>query len=225
MTGGVGSVVGVVCTLSAFVSIFSWSAFGWQSQSTGLRDFATALAANRAPSGVIAPEAELTPKTDTAPSEARDAGAYRRTLPDLLAAFNKANPAFRATQDVGVVHVTATTQPTEIKRLLRRRVSVDRAEQMTAGDAMFRKLVTALRGSPVGAIAGTGPMPGSDCPLSQSVRVSQGTPTVGEFMDAVVSQAPGLVWLLTYDPDQPDLAVKVGFVCPDGTSVKMKIHQ
>lgn len=37
-----------------------------------------------------------------------------------------------------------------------------------------------------------------------------------DALDQIVTQVPGLVWVVTYDPGSPGEDVKVGLLCPDG---------
>ena len=52
------------------------------------------------------------------------------------------------------------------------------------------------------------------------VSKASGTYTVSSYLDRVVARLPDLIWLVTFDPEQPNNGLKVGVFCPGGESLK-----
>jgi hypothetical protein len=64
-------------------------------------------------------------------------------------------------------------------------------------------------------------MPGPECPLSLPVRIPHGSWSAIALLDTIVDQAPGLAWVVTYDPELPHANIKVGLMCPDGSTERI----
>lgn len=149
--------------------------------------------------------------------------AFHAELPRLLEEFERTHPVFRAQPLPGGVLVGRREQPDVVRALLSRSVSVEAPQPVTAADAIFKHLVGELKNRAVTAIAGVGPMPGASCPLDAVIRINKAPYIVTTFLNHVVEQAPGLVWILTYEPDAPDGGLRLGVVCPDGASFQMPL--
>jgi hypothetical protein len=195
-----------------------------QQTTDNVRDFALRLAVNGVPAGVVVRESEFVEKTSE-PHQANPKGraVFSATLPQLLSDFNSRNRNVRARSANGVVRVEATRLPDATKDLLAREVFIEGPQRVAAGDAIFKTLMSLVRGSAVTAIAGTGVMPGPSCRLQDAVEIPLGTYTVSSYLDRVVAHLPGLVWLVTFE--QPNDGLKIGVLCPGGESLKMRIAQ
>jgi hypothetical protein len=102
-------------------------------------------------------------------------------------------------------------------------VYIDRDLVVPARDAVFTHVVRAIAGRDPQGILGSGRFPGPECPLTGPVQLPQGASTVVAFLDEITRQVPGLVWLVTYDEDEPNDGLEVGFVCPDGATLKLSV--
>jgi hypothetical protein len=212
-------------TLVAVVSL-GGPAYARQQATDGVREFAVRLAVNGVPAGVVVCERDFAPKSTEPPkADAKHKQAFALTLPELLSAFNSRNHTIRAVRADRSIHLEATRLPEAVRELLARQIFIDASQKVPAGDAIFKVLMSLVRGSTVTAIAGTGIMPGRSCMLQGLVEIQRGTYTVSEFLDDIVTQVPGLVWLITFDAEELNSGLKLGVVCPGGESLKMTIAQ
>ncbi|MEW6322493.1 MAG: hypothetical protein AB1635_15570 [Acidobacteriota bacterium] len=211
-------------TLVALVSL-STPSYAGQQAAENVRDFSVRLAANGVPAGVVVRESELVATGNSPAADPKGKTAFLADLPQLISEFNASNRSVRAVSTSSVIHVESTRLPDAAKQLLSREVFIDRGLRVPAGDAIFKTLMGLVRGSAVTAIAGTGLMPGPSCRLQDVVHLPRGTYTVSGYLDRVVTQLPGLVWLVTFEAEQPSSALKVGVVCPGGESLRMRIDQ
>jgi hypothetical protein len=210
-------------TLIALVPLTAPS-YAVQPAPGSVRDFAVDLAVNGVPAGVVVPESEFVPRRSTAPSpDPVGKTSFVAKLPQLMSDFNLLARDMRAVSLNGVVRLQTTTLPDATRTLLAREIFIDATRQAPAGQAIFQLLVSRLQGATATGIAGSGIMPAPSCRLQDIVQISRGTYTVASYLDAVVTQLPGLVWLVTFDPERPNEDLKVGVVCPGGESLKMKI--
>ena len=181
-------------------------------------DFAIGLAQNHAPAGVVVPEKawqRVSGASYRSPREKRllpgeDVAAY-------VARFNASSHAFRATTEKGVVHVRSAGEPIGVHDTLARLVYIDESVELSAFRAVFEKVVVVMQGEERGLV-GSGIDPAAECPIFRPVRVSEGETTIAGQLDSIVRQVPGLIWFVTYDPDVPNLDLRVGLMCADGTS-------
>lgn len=134
----------------------------------------------------------------------------------LLREFNT-NHAVQAVDEHGVIHVRQADEPADVRAFLERPVLVRRAAESTgAFFAVLEWLPDALLGRLRGA---AGSRLGGDppCPWDEPVRVPRDSPSVLSYLDAIVKQAPGTVWLVIYDDWTPPFATpEVGMMCTNG---------
>lgn len=86
---------------------------------------------------------------------------------------------------------------------------------MTLGRALFIVPRVAAHGTLTG-IAGGG-IPSEACRLERHVQLDDRARSLAEFLDAVVAQAPGIAWVLTWDAESPRETLSLGAMCPDGS--------
>jgi len=194
-----------------------------QPQSRGVRDLAVRLAANGIPAGVISPDTQFTAVGRPPVKDPRGVEAFRAELPLILAEFERKNPSFLAQSLPGIVVVTSKDHPHIVADLLGRSVILPGVREATAGDAIFKHLAGRLRNTAITGLAGVGTAPGPSCPLGATVKFGTVSHTVSTFLNHVVQQVPGLVWVVTYDAAEGPSGIRIGIVCPDGTSLRTPI--
>ena len=72
------------------------------------------------------------------------------------------------------------------------------------------------------ALSGGG-LPGPRCPLSNSVHLPDTPLSTQHGLDEIVTQVPGLVWIVTYDAAVPDLDFALGLMCGGGETVLVEV--
>ena len=182
-------------------------------------EFARQLASVHVPMGMVVPVTEVVGRQ-------RDLGALTEGSPKSLSAvelrssiqrFNALKGRFRASQRGDVVHVRSVEEPAEVTTLLDRSTKLDGGVEVPAMLAIYQHVVSAMTGKeqPEG-YAWSGALPSPACPINQKVHLPSGLTAEG-VLDQVVSQVPGLIWVLTYNPQLKDNTMAVGLMCADGT--------
>lgn len=96
----------------------------------------------------------------------------------------------------GVLHVRTSNEPGHMTKLLNRSIDLEAASDVPAAEAVLTSIVNAVRGDRSAVKRGaTGP-------ASQPVTLRGGRTTFIQALDDVVRQAPGLVWYVTFLPEQ-----------------------
>jgi hypothetical protein len=207
---------------AALACVLTSSVAATQDQAAfGLRRFATELAHRGVAAGVVAEEGTFGVANGTASNEPSAEG-----LETLLGRFNAAaaHKIKAAADPSGTVHVRATDEPASVRDLVENQLIVPEARTISVRDAVFRRVIGALRGQEPQAMMGTGLVPGPDCPLDKPIRLSGNSTSLLGALDEIVKQAPGLVWLVTYDPVSPVPSARVGVLCPDGVALRMEVY-
>lgn len=187
------------------------------------RDFVQALALKEVAAGIVVPEEMFKRRV---PSGADETTAGRTTLDSVdsrMESFNFASGPFRAARKGRVIHVRSLDEPQEVTRALERAVEVRESVELPALQAVYSTVVGAISGAEPSGIVGSGILPGSECPLGRAVKIRPGSLTAIALLDEIVLQTPGLVWLATYDRDLPHANLKVGLMCPDGSTRKINV--
>lgn len=186
---------GTAVWLVAFM--LSWRALhaGQGSETGSPRQAAADLARRGVPGGIVARERDL--DGAKSPYQAHTVGPF--------------------------VHIRSSQEPERVALSLGRDVYIERDLVLPAQDAVFTHVVRAIAGREPQGILGSGRFPGPECPLTRPVQLPQGGSTVVGFLDEITRQVPGLVWLVTYDEDEPNDGLTVGFVCADGATVKLSV--
>lgn len=194
-----------------------------QPQTRGVRDLAVRLAANAIPAGVISPDAAFTAVGRPPVKDPRGLEAFRAELPLILAEFERKHPSFLVQSLPGVVVIVDKDQPHIVADLLGRSIFLPGVREATAADAIVKHLAGRLRNTTITGLAGVGPAPGPSCPLGATVKFGPVSHTVSTFLNDVVRQVPGLVWVVTYSVAEQPSNIRIGIVCPDGASLRMPI--
>lgn len=149
---------------------------------------------------------------------------FRAQLPLLLARFTETNAGLRAAIQQSMVHVRDIHAPEDVRELLERTLYINDGSRVSAAQAVFEAIAGAIRLERQRGIIGTGTFPGFECRLDRHVQLPEGPATVTALLDSVVQQAPGLVWLITYDDQLPMRGMKIGLMCPGGGSLMMPLY-
>lgn len=113
-----------------------------------------------------------------------------------------------------VPRVARRVRPREVDRILTTPVHVAEGT-LTAGRAIFIVPRVAVDGTLTG-VAGGG-IPSEACRLERHIQFDDRTRPLAEFLDAVVAQAPGIAWVLTWDAESPRDTLSLGVMCSDGS--------
>lgn len=113
-----------------------------------------------------------------------------------------------------VPRVARRARPSEVDGILTTPVRVTEGT-LTLGRALFILPRVAVHGTLTG-VAGGG-IPSEACQLERRVRLDERTRGLADFLDAVVAQAPGIAWVLTWDADSPLDTISLGVMCVDGS--------
>ena len=113
-----------------------------------------------------------------------------------------------------VPRVARRVRRQEVDEILRTPVRVTEGT-LTLGRALFIVPRVAVHGTLTG-VAGGG-IPSEACRLERHVQLDDRTRSLTEFLDAVVAQAPGIAWVLTWNAESPGEALSLGVMCPDGS--------
>ena len=212
----------LLCSLVTAASV----AFG-QSAQVSPAQYAMSLAQDGVPAGIVASR-EVLAQVRRMPRPQATVGTpsvVRGTLASGLDLFNAAKGAFRASQDDGIVHLRSLEEPAEISSALDRSTQLDEAVEVPAMHAIYRYVVRAMRGvEPSQGYVWTGGLPGPECPINRPIRIAGGPATAIGLLDQVVRQVPGLLWVVSYNPDQPSVALKVGLMCQDGSFFRTDVY-
>ena len=177
------------------------------------RTFAVGLARSGLSIGMVVEKGLL---SDGKPSPVTDPNVLQgETLQAAMARFNRSTPDVRASEHSGVVRIQSANLPPAIQAELNRAVYVPPVEGVLVWEAVFVKALGLLAGREPQGFAGTGIGEGAACGLDRRIRLG-GEATVTETLDAVVRQAPGLIWVITYSDDNPLQTMEIGVLCPDG---------
>jgi hypothetical protein len=188
--------------------------------------YAIALARHEVAGGLVAPRSVslrglVFPRPAATPAAKV---AFKEALGRSIDLFNASGGSFRASEDDGVVRLRSRDEPLEATNALKRTVHVERAG-VTAFALLRGRVIAALRGAePSEGFAFAGLMPGPDCLLGGSVRLTEGDHTATDLLDEIVRQVPGLVWCVTYSPGRLDRTLKVGLMSTDGATVSVDVY-
>ena len=75
----------------------------------------------------------------------------------------------------------------------------------------------------VTGVLGSGAGRNPRCQLDTLVALKEGPTSVGELLDHVVQQVPGLVWFVTYGAEASARPVSVGVMCPGRQYARMQL--
>ena len=189
-----------------------------------LRDWATRCAVLRVPVGLVLEESMWRTATEPpAPTGTRidPAGDSRKLVSEL----KQIAPDFRASaRRGGTLSVRSAREPEILRTELDQVRFYEDEARLPAMDAIMVRIKNAV-GKPRTALAGTSLPDPATCPANQEVHLTAGAKSLVEALDEVVSQVPGLVWVVTYDVKAPRPSMKIGFLCPDGSSFRTALHQ
>jgi hypothetical protein len=113
-----------------------------------------------------------------------------------------------------VVRITRRERPREVDEVLAKPVPTD-GQPLSIGRAIFIVPRLALNGELHGVLGGG--VPSEACQLEREIRTDNRVQTLRQFLDAVVLQAPGIGWVLAWDPASPRETLSLGVVCADGS--------
>ena len=129
----------------------------------------------------------------------------------VLAACTELNASLSQRREGGVLHVRTTREPRHVTELLHRSIYLEAESDVPAIEAVATRIVNAVRGNhSAGRHGSTGA-------TAQPVTLRGGSTTFMQALDDVVRQAPGLVWWMTFTPEEDSL-VMVGLVDRHGGS-------
>ena len=194
--------------------------------STSPLELAADLARRGVPGGFVVLARELgdVSSKSSRPAPAGALQSLEAGVTATLDQFNAAGSHYQATSADGFVHVRSVREPDDLRRTLERQVRIDQSSELSAGDAVFMRVVKALSGKEPLGIIGTGSFPdGPKCPLDRRVRITAGWTSATRMLDEIVRQVPGLTWLVTYDADAPYYGLEVGLVCGDGGTARITV--
>ncbi|MDQ3169568.1 MAG: hypothetical protein M3Q55_05475 [Acidobacteriota bacterium] len=183
--------------------------------------FAQALAQRGIAGGVIISEAAYGgPRSPVTP----ETGPPKGTLENALERFNGSQRRVTAAPGAIGVLIRGDDVPAHVDRALREARLVDDFEG-PAWRAIFESAGGLLRMSATQThgYIGSGAVPSSGCPFEAPVKIARGTKAVTQILDEIVTQAPGLVWLITYAPAAREGKLKIGYVCPDGVTQRVSV--
>lgn len=172
--------------------------------------FATALAANSVPAGILVPQSVFAAQRGTlpAPSDAAD------SLEAALVQFGAHYPEYRAVRHQGALVLRHHDVPEELDRLLQQPSANVQWSGRTALLAAI-DVGRQISGEPDrgGGVAGTGPLP-DGCPISAPINHRAQNATAIELLDAIVRQSKALVWILVFPETlTPELNLRLGLIC------------
>jgi len=197
--------------------------FAWaQDDGLTVREFGALMVENEVPTGIVLPEAALTfrrPARQPAATGSAARAAFRANIGTFLGKFSAQNPSLRAEFTGRTIRLQALELPSHVKDLLTQDVLLEEHEGNPQA-LLFGVVMPAVRGQPPGGVAGSGISPA--CQTTGQVRLSEGSRSVGQILDALVMQSPDVAWLVTYEPDKGTQGLQMGFICRDGSSVKAK---
>lgn len=133
--------------------------------------------------------------------------------PAPLAFLQAAGSHWTVSQDGGLVRLVRISRPPEVDMALSATVRPD-GEPLSVGRAIFVLPRVALNGELHGVVGGG--QPSEACGLDREVRVGAEPQTLGDFLDAVVREAPGLAWVMAWDLSAPRETLSLGVLCSDG---------
>ena len=191
-------------------------------------EYTISLAQSGVPVGLVAPREVLAGRHAVPHSETIVAGRSieGEDLASSLNLFNTAKGGFRARQEGGVVHVRSLEEPTEVGSALERSTLMEEPVEVPAFGAIYRYVVRAMSGvEPPQGFAFSGALPGPECPINHTVRMPGGSLTAIALLDQIVRHVPGLVWVVSYSPEAPNMGLKVGFMCPAGEFVRTEVNR
>jgi len=113
-----------------------------------------------------------------------------------------------------VIRIARRERPREVDEALASPVQTD-GQPLSIGRAIFIVPRRALNGELHGVMGGSVPSPA--CELEREVRLDDRPHTLRQFLDAVILQAPGVGWVLAWDPANPRDTLSLGVVCADGS--------
>jgi hypothetical protein len=113
-----------------------------------------------------------------------------------------------------VIRIARRERPREIDEALATPVQTDR-QSLSVGRAIFIVPRLALNGERHGVVGGG--VPSEACQLEREIRTENRVQTLGQFLDAVVLQAPGVGWVLAWDLASPRDTLSLGVICADGS--------
>jgi len=145
------------------------------------------------------------PGNGQVPGDAAPTSELDRTDCDEL------NASLFQRREGGVLHVRTTREPRRVTELLNRSIHVDAAPDVQAIDAIMRIILNAVRGD---GSAGAFHASGREGTL---VTIRGGPTTFMQALDDVVRQVPGLVWLLTFTPQEGGRNFQIVLLGPPGS--------
>lgn len=172
--------------------------------------FATALAANGVPAGILVPQSALDEARGTLPGPSERAGS----LDAALARFVEQHPKYRAVRHSGALIIRHNDVPEELDRLLQQSAAgvqwMDRPALLAAIDVGRQISGEPDRG---GGVAGTGPLP-DGCPISAPINHRGQKATAIDLLDSIVRQSKALVWAVVFPTTfKTELNLRLGLVC------------
>ena len=176
------------------------------------------LAMRQAPAGVVAPTFAMgvAPLPAASPPSETDDGLMER--------FRASMPSYDAVRDGRIVHVLPKDLPPRIRERLDQRLALGTSRDSTAVGTVM-EFADALRGRMNPSALAGGGLPGPRCPLSNSVHLPDAPLSTQQGLDEIVTQVPGLVWVVTYDAAVPDLDFALGLMCGGGETVLVEVSR
>jgi hypothetical protein len=190
----------------------------------GARAFAIVLAQHGVPCGVVAPEGVMAWRRGDPQQEAvfRGVAPFVEGLASTLESFNARNGLIQASQRGGVVHLRSREEPSEVIALLERDHMIQ-ADVAFPAEASLSFIATLLRDGEERGLIGTGRSPDADSLLRRPVHLRQGRASAIALFDEVVRQAPGLVWVATYNHGRPHEDLKLQMMEADRMTLTLSI--
>jgi hypothetical protein len=209
-----GAITTCAASIGAFQQVTASRLSLYDAAAADVMSFAQALGQRGTAAGLILPEAAF---AKARVGVAAEKGPPQRTVDDAVQRFNGSRSDLRASLHGRTLLVRGVEEPDEVKLALDRHQPIAALEGVSAGDAILRYASAVLGPSPApSAVISTGPLPGPSCPVGKRVNVPNGEKSVIELLNAIVEQAPGMVWLITYDANKTTERLKIGYACPDG---------
>jgi hypothetical protein len=183
--------------------------------------FAQALAQRGTPGGVIVSEDDYGGRRSPVTPET---GPPKGTLERAIERFNGSHRQVTASRREAAILIRGNDVPPFLDSALRAPRPVDDIEA-PAWQAIFESAGGLLRlsATQTSGYLGSGAFPSRACPFETPVRISRGTKTVTQVLDEIVTQTPGLVWLITYAPTAKEGKLKIGYLCPDGVTQRITV--
>lgn len=186
--------------------------------------FVEDLARRGITAGVVVAAADLASGQSPSTQFAGDPRPIASLVSGAVTSFNSRGGHYRASVAAsGYVHVRPVDEPPAVRAILDKGVYADRTGSLSVTDAIFTEVVKLMSGRAPQGIAGTGQEPGPECHLDQLIVLPTGSMPATEYLDKVVSQVPGLSWIVTFDPEQPNDGLNVGLLCGNGQSLTITV--